>query len=60
MFSSYTWKIDSKDKHIHNKQAQSYTNSCVEHVCNSRTTLWNSGNEGKEKRMIEHQQYHKT
>jgi hypothetical protein len=34
---------------------QEYTNSHVEHVCNSGTTLWNSGREGKEKRMIEHQ-----
>jgi hypothetical protein len=32
-----------KDKHI------SYTNSYVEHVCNSETTLWNSGKEGKGK-----------
>jgi hypothetical protein len=35
------------------------TNSYVEHVCNSGTTLWNPGKEVKE-RMIEHQQYHKT
>jgi hypothetical protein len=27
----------------------------VEHVCNSGNTLWNSGKEGKEKGMIEHQ-----
>jgi hypothetical protein len=32
-----------------------YTNSNVEHVCNSGTTPWNFGKEGKEKRMIEHQ-----
>jgi hypothetical protein len=25
------------------------------HVCNSGITLWNSGKERKEKRMIEHQ-----
>jgi hypothetical protein len=37
------------------KQAQSYTNSNVEQVCNSGTTLWNSGKEGKEKRTTEHQ-----
>jgi hypothetical protein len=29
----------------------------VEHVCSSGTTLWNSEEEGKEKRMIESQQY---
>jgi hypothetical protein len=28
----------------------SNTNSYVEHICNSGTTLWNSGKEGKEKR----------
>jgi hypothetical protein len=27
----------------------------VEYVCNSVTTLWNLGKEGKEKGMIEHQ-----
>jgi hypothetical protein len=32
----------------------------VEHVYNSGTTLWTSGKEEKEKRMIEHWQYHKT
>jgi hypothetical protein len=42
----------SKDKHI---QKKSYTNSVIEHVCNSVTTLWNSGKERKEKRMIEQQ-----
>jgi hypothetical protein len=49
----------SKDKHIQ-KQALSYTNSHVKHVCNSGTILWNSGREGKEKRMTEHQYYHIT
>jgi hypothetical protein len=44
----------SKDKHIQ-KQAWSYTNSEVELFCNSGTTLWNLGKEGKEKRMNEHQ-----
>jgi hypothetical protein len=38
------------------KQAWSYTNSYVQHVYNSGTTLWFSGKEGKEKGMIEHQQ----
>jgi hypothetical protein len=38
------------------KQPWPYTNSYVEeHICNSGTTLWNLGKEGKEKRMIEHQ-----
>jgi hypothetical protein len=31
------------------KQGLLYTNSDVEHVCNSETTLWNLGKEGKEK-----------
>jgi hypothetical protein len=44
----------SKDKHTQ-KQARSYTKSEVENVCNSGTTLWNSGKEGREKRMIETQ-----
>jgi hypothetical protein len=51
------WKIDPKIN-IYTKQARSYTNSDAEHVCNSRTTLWKSGKDGKEKRMIEHKQYH--
>jgi hypothetical protein len=45
-----------KDKHIQ-KQAWPYTNSEVEYVCNSGTTLWNLEKEEKEKRMVEHQQY---
>jgi hypothetical protein len=49
----------SKDKHTQ-KQARSYTKSEVENVCNSGTTLWNSGKEGREKRTIEHQQYQNT
>jgi hypothetical protein len=32
-----------------------HTNSYVEHIHNSGTTLWKLGKEGKEKRMIEHQ-----
>jgi hypothetical protein len=32
----------------------------MEHVFNSGTTLWNSRKEGKEKRMVDHQQYYKT
>jgi hypothetical protein len=35
------------------KQTWSYTHLHVEHVCNSETTLWNSGEEGKEKLMTE-------
>jgi hypothetical protein len=46
--SSHMWKRDSKDKHTQ-KQAWSYTNLYVEHICNSGTTLWNSG-EGARKR----------
>jgi hypothetical protein len=51
---SHSWKIDSKDKHMH-KTSMIYRNSDEEHVCNSGTSLWNLGEEGKEKRMIEHQ-----
>jgi hypothetical protein len=54
----HMWKIDPKDKHIH-KNKHEHIQTHVEHVCNSETTLWNSGKEGKEKRMIEHQQYRK-
>jgi hypothetical protein len=53
---SHTWKIHLKDKHAQ-KQTWSYKNSYVEHVCNSGSTLWNSGKEAKEKRVIEN--YHK-
>jgi hypothetical protein len=45
---------------VYTKQTCSYTNLYVEHVCNSGATLWNSGKEGKERRMIEHQQCRKT
>jgi hypothetical protein len=31
-----------------------YTNSDVEHVSNSGTTLWNLGKEGKEKKKTHH------
>jgi hypothetical protein len=47
------WKIDSKDKHIHKKT------SMIKYKYNNRATLLNSGKEGKEKRMIEHQEKHK-
>jgi hypothetical protein len=55
------WKIDPKDKHTQ-KQALSYTNLYAEHVCNSGTTLRNSGEEEeeKEKRMTELQKYQNT
>jgi hypothetical protein len=43
------WKIDPK---INIYTKISYTNSYVEHVCNSDTTLWHLGEEGKEKRML--------
>jgi hypothetical protein len=33
---------------------QLYISSYVEHISNSGTTLWNSGTEGKEKRMKEY------
>jgi hypothetical protein len=36
-----------KDKHIHKNKPRHNTNSDVEHVCSSGTTLWNSGKEGK-------------
>jgi hypothetical protein len=43
-------KINSKMNH-----RSINTNLYVEHVCNSGTTLWNLGEEGKEKRMTQHQ-----
>jgi hypothetical protein len=47
---SHTWKMDPKIN-TYTKQAQSYTNPDVERVCNSGTALWNSGKEGREKRV---------
>jgi hypothetical protein len=55
---SLLWKIQKIN--IHTQKKTTYPNSDVEHVCNSGTTVWNSGKEEKEKRMIEHQQYHKS
>jgi hypothetical protein len=52
------WKIDPKDKHIHKNMI--ITNMYVEHAYNIGTTKRNSGKEGKEKGMIEHQQYCNT
>jgi hypothetical protein len=46
------WKIDPKDKHKHKNKHWSYAYLYVKHVCNSGTTLWNSREEEKEKRMI--------
>jgi hypothetical protein len=40
------WKIDPK---INIHKTWSYTNSVVEHLCNSGTTLWNLGKERMEK-----------
>jgi hypothetical protein len=57
---SHVWKVKPKDKHIHKNKHDRYTSSYVEHACNSGSILWNLGKEGKEKRMIEYQQYHKT
>jgi hypothetical protein len=54
---SLVWKIDTKDK-CTQRQTSSNTISYVECVCNSGTTLWNLGKEGKEK--TECQQYCKT
>jgi hypothetical protein len=52
---SHTWNIDLKDKHINTKTSMIIYKLNVEHVCNSGTSLWDSGKEGKEKRMTEHQ-----
>jgi hypothetical protein len=46
--------IEPKEKHTQ-QISMIYTNSDVEHVCIVGTILWNSGKEGKEKRMTEHQ-----
>jgi hypothetical protein len=51
------WSIDPKDKHIHKNKYDHNTHLYIEHVCNSGTTIWHSGEEGKEKKMIKHQQY---
>jgi hypothetical protein len=44
-------KLDPKIN-IYTKQAWSYTNSNVKHICNCGTTLWSSEIQGKEKWMI--------
>jgi hypothetical protein len=46
------WKMDPKDKFIY-KNSHDHIQTCVEHVCNSGTILWNLGKEGKKKRIIE-------
>jgi hypothetical protein len=46
---SHKWKIIQKTKTYTQKQTWSYTNSYVERVCNSGTTLWNLGKGGKGK-----------
>jgi hypothetical protein len=43
-----------KNKLFTNQAWSIYTNSYVEYVSNSGTTLWNAGKEGKEK-IIEYQ-----
>jgi hypothetical protein len=45
---SHMWKIDPKGKSIH-KNKHGNVHTYAEHVCNSGTTLWNSGEEGREK-----------
>jgi hypothetical protein len=45
------WKADPKSN-VYTKQPWSHIHLDVEHVCNSGTTIWNLGKEGKEKRMI--------
>jgi hypothetical protein len=49
------WKIDPSINIYTKTSMIIYTNSVVEHVCDSGTTLWNSGKVRKEKRMIEQQ-----
>jgi hypothetical protein len=39
--------IDPKGKHMHRNKHDPYKSSDVELNCNSGTTLWNSGKEGK-------------
>jgi hypothetical protein len=56
---SLMWETDPKIN-IYTKQAWSHTNSDAGHVSNNGATPWNLGKEGKEKRMIAYQQYHKT
>jgi hypothetical protein len=42
------WKMDPKINIYPKTSMIIYTNSDVEHVCNSRTTLWSLGKEGRE------------
>jgi hypothetical protein len=49
---SHMWKTDPKDKHMH-KTKHNHIHLYIEHVCNSGIIIWNSGEEGKEKRMME-------
>jgi hypothetical protein len=53
------WKIDLRDKHIHTTK-HDHIQTHTQNMSVSETTLWNLGEEGKEKRMIEYQQYFKT
>jgi hypothetical protein len=54
MFSLICGKY-SQEINYTQKPAWLFTNSDVKYVCNSETTLWESGREAKENRMIEHQ-----
>jgi hypothetical protein len=54
-FPSYV-EIRSKRQIYTKKQTWSYANIHIERICNSKGTLWPSGNEGKEKITTEHQQ----
>jgi hypothetical protein len=47
---SHTWKVDPTDKHTH-KNNHDHIHTHVEHVCNSGTTQWNLGKEGRKKQM---------
>jgi hypothetical protein len=46
------YRRQTQRKKYTEKQAWPYTNSDVEHACNSGTTLWNSWTQGKEKKII--------
>jgi hypothetical protein len=55
----FSYVEDSSNRESYTqKQAWPFTNSDVEHVCNSGTTQWNSGKEGKNEndraRVISH------
>jgi hypothetical protein len=48
-YFSVTCRRQIQKINMSQKQARSYTNSYVEHVCNTGTILWNSEKEGRKR-----------